>query len=180
MSKSVSNDALWEKLSEIDNKLDKALKEQKNLGLGQDSKESMFMPIQDRLVAINEKILQLGLSNDALFKTTNENLGIMNDNTLVVLDVVNRICEENESTVEAPKAGNSHFNFKFFKVRKTSVIISILGLLVFILTTFCMKQQNDYSILNGEYYRNRIEIREMRMEMDSLRNAVKPSVEKKR
>lgn len=59
-------------------------------------------------------------------------------------------------------------------------MIKLLGLLVFILTTFCMKQQNDYSVLNGEYYRSRIEIREMQVKMDSLRKAVKPNVEKKR
>jgi fumarate reductase subunit C len=47
----------------------------------------------------------------------------------------------------------SCFDFKFFKVRKTAAVIAILGILVFILTLFCMKQQNDYVLLMEEYYR---------------------------
>ena len=43
-------------------------------------------------------------------------------------------------------------NFRLFKLRKSSVLIAILGLLVFILTLFCMKQQNDYVLMMDEYY----------------------------
>lgn len=69
----------------------------------------------------------------------------------------------------------SYFNFKFFKIRKTSVTIALMGMLVFILTLFSMKQQNDYSLLMDEYYRQSIEVREMRVEIDSVKT-MKPNV----
>lgn len=40
--------------------------------------------------------------------------------------------------------------------------------MVFILTLFSMMQQNDYSLLMDEYYKQAIELRKMRMEIDSL------------
>lgn len=52
--------------------------------------------------------------------------------------------------------GNSrkeYFSFWFFKIRKTTLIIVLLGLLVLLLTLFCMKQQNDYMLLMNEYYK---------------------------
>jgi hypothetical protein len=49
-------------------------------------------------------------------------------------------------------------NFKLFKLRKSSIVIAILGLLVFILTLLCMKQQNDYTLLMNEYYKKGIEL----------------------
>jgi hypothetical protein len=73
----------------------------------------------------------------------------------------------------------SYFNFKLFKVRKTSVVITILGLLVFILIVFCMKQQNDYSLLNNEYYRQGAKTREIQAEVDRLK-LIKPGVQKKK
>ena len=57
----------------------------------------------------------------------------------------------------------SYLNFKFFKFRKTSIVIAVLSLLVFILTLFCMKQQNDYVLLN-EYHRQSIEAKEIEKE----------------
>lgn len=58
---------------------------------------------------------------------------------------------------QEPSARNSddkkfYLNFRLFKLRKSSVLIAILGLLVFILTLFCMKQQNDYVLMMDEYY----------------------------
>lgn len=47
-------------------------------------------------------------------------------------------------------------------------VIIVLNLLVFILTLFSMMQQNDYSLLVDEYYKQAIELRKMRMEIDSL------------
>jgi hypothetical protein len=85
---------------------------------------------------------------------------------------------EKEKSKSEPDS--SCHNFKFFKIRKTSIVTSLLALLVFILTTFCMKQKNDYSILNGEYYRKRIEIREAQAEVDSLRSVAQSSVGKKK
>jgi hypothetical protein len=52
----------------------------------------------------------------------------------------------------------SFLKFKLFKLRKSSIVIAILGLLVFILTLFCMKQQNDYTLLMNKYYKKGIEL----------------------
>jgi hypothetical protein len=77
------------------------------------------------------------------------------------------------------KDTQSYFNFRFFKVRKTSLVITILGLLAFILTLFSMKQQNDYSLLMDEYYRQGFELREVQNEIDSLSTMKKNTVKKK-
>jgi cellulose biosynthesis protein BcsQ len=63
-------------------------------------------------------------------------------------------------------------NFKIFKIRKVSIIISLFSLLIFVITTFCIKLQNDYSLLNDEYYWKSIAIREIQAEVDSLRRVL--------
>jgi hypothetical protein len=76
--------------------------------------------------------------------------------------------QDSKSEHAIPESKESYFNFKFFKIRKISVTIALLGLLVFILTLFGIKLQNDHSLLINEYYRQVIEIGEMRIEADSL------------
>ena len=44
-------------------------------------------------------------------------------------------------------------------------MIAILGLLVFILTLFCMKQQNDYSLLMNEHHKQNITIQKLEGEL---------------
>jgi fumarate reductase subunit C len=91
---------------------------------------------------------------------------MLNENILKTWKVVIQIREQQKESNEAQKDdGKSCFNFRFFKVRKTSFIITILGLLVFILTLFCMKQQNDYSLLMNEYHKQDIVIRESDREL---------------
>jgi len=80
-----------------------------------------------------------------------------------VIDCLIHIIKESEKQ-QKEKDNQSYFKFKFFKVRKKSLIIIILGLLVFILTLFSTKQQNDYLLLMDEYYRQGIELREIQAE----------------
>jgi len=108
MAQTVSNDALWQKLSEMDKKLDK------------------LSEVRESPIPILKQQIESG---------------------------------------EPQKPDDSCFNFKFFKVRKTSFVISILGLLVFILTMFCMKQQNDYSLLMNEYYKQNMTIQKLNEEL---------------
>lgn len=77
--------------------------------------------------------------------------------------------EPQEQSVIKSDDEKFYLNFKLFKLRKSSLVIAVLGLLVFILTVFCIKQQNDYSILMDEYYRQNIEIREMLAKIDNLK-----------
>jgi hypothetical protein len=59
-------------------------------------------------------------------------------------------------------------------------MIAILGVLIFILTLFSMKQQNDYSLLMEEYYRQGMEMKEMKAEVDSLNVQIKTYTDKRR
>lgn len=163
MANSVSNDALWEKLLEISQQLK---------GNKQTNEAPDFSEIAEAIHAFRQ-------SNNACFEENKKNISIVNKNILLGLKRVASIQERIESHAEQPQKG-SYFDLKFFKLRKTSVAITLLGLLVLTLTLFCMKQQNDYALLNDEYYRNRIEIREMQSKVDSLQNVIsKPIVKKK-
>lgn len=139
MAQSVSNDALWEKLSEISEQLNHS-KQTENV--------SDLSGVKNEIVTeIKGDIRILGLSSDSHFKANTQNIQMLDENIRKVLNIVSRIRKQQRETVEIPKKEGDHFNFLFFKVKKTSLVIAILGLLVFILTLFCMKQQNDYVLL---------------------------------
>jgi len=177
MSKSVSNDALWEKLSEIEEKINECLKEQKapipvqnQVDIAPELKTS-----KDAIIEKLEKYIQgLGSHCDKHFKFIQTKIGKLdNDMADAIACLVHLIKEsekqqENKSEQAMLESKESYFNFKFFKIRKMSVVTTVLSILVFILTIFSMKQQNDYSLLMGKYYRQAIELREMSMEIDSL------------
>lgn len=165
MSKSVSNDALWEKLSEINEQL-------------KGSKQAESAPDFSEIAEVIHAFRQ---SNNACFEENKKNISIVNKNILLGLKRVASIQEQVESRAEQDKSDkSSYFNFKFFKVRKSSVAISVLGLLVLTLTVFCMKQQNDYTLLNNVYYRQSIVLKEIQAEVDSLQIKVKPKIEMKK
>lgn len=177
MSKSVSNDALWEKLLELDKKLEKLYEIQKpsNLSDKQVVSKPDFQKEKDEIVAeIRQQIGLLGNHSDINFRTVNENIR-------KAFNIVARIRKQQKAANKSQKTDCSYFNFSFFKVRKTSLVIAVLGLLVFVLTLFCMKQQNDYALLLNEYYRQNIVIDGIKMDADSLRAAVQqPKLVKKR
>lgn len=190
MNKSVSNDALWEKLSEIDERLNRYFIEQEKTVHGKEEAEitAQLKANKDQIAELFKKGLQgLGTHCDSHFKAMYGHIEQLEKDSKDVYEVLSFICKimknaekQSENKVEPkPAPDKSFLNFKFFKVRKTTVVITILGLLVFILTLFCMKQQNDYVILNNEFYRKSIVIRELKTEMDSLRNMVKPVVKAK-
>ena len=153
MAQSVSNDALWEKLSEISEQLNR-------------SKQTENVPdlsgVKDEIVTeIKGDIRILGLSSDSHFKANRENIQMLDENIRKVLNTVAHIRKQQRETAKSQKTDNAYFSFLFFKIKKTSLVIAILGLLVFILTLFCMKQQNDYTLLMEEHYRQNIKSKEM-------------------
>ncbi len=166
MSKSVSNDALWEKLSEIEEKINKSLMEQKAPVLLQEKRNLTpeMKASKDEIVEKLEKYIQgLGSHCDEHFKFIQTKIGKLdNDMSDAIACLVHLIKESEKQQKE--KDTQSYFNFRFFKVRKTSLVITILGILVFILTLFSMKQQNDYSLLMDEYYKQAIELRKIQEE----------------
>ena len=135
MAQSVSNDALWEKLSEMDKKF-------------------------------KNDIRTLGLSNDSHFEANRKNIQMLNENILKTWQLTTLIRKQQRESDEPQQEDRKFcFNFKVFKIRKTSFTITILSLLVFILTLFCMKQQNDYSLLMDEYHKQGITLRESDREL---------------
>ncbi|MDR2918652.1 MAG: hypothetical protein LBV72_04720 [Tannerella sp.] len=191
MAQSVSNDALWVKLSEIEEKIDRqkapaSTQEQINISPELEANK-------DEIVDIFKRCIQgLGTHCDSHFKTIHENIKLSNGfskDGFQVLSYMWAWMQEKEKEAKEqesvrPKseqeAGNSYLNLWFFKIRKTSVVITILGLLVFILTVFSMKQQNDYSLLMDEYYRQDITIWKLQTQVDSLQNILPNQNKKKR
>jgi len=172
MSKSVSNDALWEKLSEIEEKINQSLMKQKAAVQAQEQRDLTpeIKATKDEIIEKLEKYIQgLGTHCDKHFKFLQSKVGkLENDMADAIACLVHQVKESGKQQNE--KDTQSYFNFRFFKVKKTSLAVAVLGILVFILTLFSMKQQNDYSLLLGKYYRQGVEIREMRIEADSLGN----------
>ncbi len=174
MAQSVTNEALWVKLLEIDKKLDKHSAEQKTPVSTQEPAENKpdFIAVKEEIITeINAEIARLGRLSDSHFDANKKNIIAITETIQKVWNIVSRIRKQQREAVESQEASGHYFNFRFFKVRKTSIVITLLSLLVLILTLFCMKQQNDYSLLIDEYYRQGVEIREMRSEVDSLQNA---------
>jgi len=134
MAQTVSNDALWQKLSEMDKKLNKLSEVRESPEIISDFKE------------VKEEITS----------EIKEDIQMLNGNILNTLKEVTLIRKQQIESIEPQKPNISYFDFKFFKVKKTTIVIIILGLLVFILTLFCMKQQNDYTLLMNEYHKQNV------------------------
>ena len=118
---------------------------------------------------IKEEIRFLGKHSDVNFGTVNQNIATLDEKIEKVWNIVARIRKQQRETAERKvesdteqrsevletqvKGNREYFNLRFFKLQKISVVIILLGLLVLILTVFCMKQQNDYALLLDEFYR---------------------------
>ena len=168
MSKSVSNDALWEKLSEIEERINKCLKEENKPVSAQQKVDitSELKAIKEEVVENLKKYIQgLGAHCDKHFKFIQTKVGKLGNDMSGAIACLLHIIKELEKQ-QKPKDTQFYFNFKLFKVKKTSLMITIFGLLVFILTLFCMKQQNDYSLLMDEYYRQSITVQKLYEEFE--------------
>lgn len=184
MAQAVSNDALWEKLSEVDKKLEKLVITQESLIPEENMPEIKidFGTTKEGIIAeIKEQAHKLGKHADSHFGANTQNMQMLDENIQKILNTIAHIRKQQRETTGAHKTNNTYLSFLFFKIRKSSLIIAILGLLIFVLTLFCMKQQNDYALLLDEFYRQNIVIKEIQTEVDSLRAAVqKPEPVKKR
>ncbi len=193
MAQSVSNDALWVKLSEIEKKIEKQkmpASTQEQVDISSELKAN-----KDEIVDIFERCIQgLGTHCDSHFKTIHENIKLSDELTkdgFQILSYMWAWMQEKEQEREkieqvkvkltsAQEADNSYLNLRFFKIRKTSLAIVVWGLLVLILTLYGTKQQNDYSLLLDEYYRQSIIIEQFKAEIDSVNNTTKERIDKKK
>lgn len=157
MAQTVSNDALWEKLSEIDKKFEKFIVMQESQAVAQEQGRNILDLEEAKDAIITEIRQQAGVQdkrNESNFGTNRQNIEVLNKNILLAIKHSRETKDQLKTDIESQKEDKkTYFNFKLFRVRKTSLVIAILGLLVFILTLFCMKQQNDYALLLDKYYR---------------------------
>lgn len=92
MSKSVSNDALWEKLSEITEQL-KGSKQAENA--------PDFSGVKDEIIAeIERQATKLGKHYDLNFEASKENWTVANENMTKIFNVVSRIRKQQKETAE--------------------------------------------------------------------------------
>ncbi|NDV78976.1 hypothetical protein [Dysgonomonas sp. 511] len=181
MAKTISNDAIWEKLSEIDEKLNNVLDKQQ-----QDNVPVNIQPLSNDevLASIKEYAFILGKSNDSHFEANLKNITTLNNNVLSIKKAVNNLSAPeniNMNEIKALLGKKDIFRFGIIKFRKTSFIITIFGILIFILTVFSMKLYSDSLIYQNKYYREIITTQNLQIENDSLRTktSVTPSTKTK-
>lgn len=163
MAKSVLNESIWEKISEMDEKVDKVL----------DRLESNTLPDNQSLVKSEDiiaAIREYAKSNDSHFAANRKDTEMLNNRMLEIKEAVKNIQVPAQNTIDAGS----------MNPRKAYFIFAILGILIFILTIFSMKQQNDYSLLNGKYHRQGQIIRKLQIENDSLKIKIIPIADKKK
>lgn len=160
MKNSISNDSIWGKLSEIDEKLEKVLSKPQESNSPSLSIDELLDKIGDNSTNFNK------LDNDIQdIKKAIDEIPIPEN---IDLDKITALFEKKDI-----------FHFGFIKFRKTSFIITILGILIFILTIFSMKLYND-SIINQNNYYNQITVTtKLQIENDTLKAKVLlPSTDK--
>ena len=118
MSKSVSNDALWEKLSEIEEKIEKSLMEHK-APIPIQNQVNITPELQankDAIIEKLEKYIQgLGTHCDKHSKFFQSKVGkLENDMADAIACLVYLVKESGKQQNE--KDTQSYFNFRFFKV----------------------------------------------------------------
>ena len=174
MAQSVTNDALWEKLSEVDKKIER-LSEVQALSATTPQKESDKDEIIDK---IEEYAYKLGKKSDTHSDMSKQGIKKLIGDLLMIGEMIACVNDRQQAYFESQKEGKeTYLNFKLFKVRKT-VAIAVLSMLVFTLTLFGIKQRGSYALLNEEFIQQESTIKEIQTEVDSLRN-VKPKGAKK-
>ncbi|MDR1092152.1 MAG: hypothetical protein LBL79_13850 [Prevotella sp.] len=186
MAQSVSNDALWVKLSEIEDKVIEALTAKKVPAPEQNRQVEISAALKEEIIeTIREEIRKYSQSDASYLERNEKNIKILYNGILKIQEQTKQASQtqaqmpKTDEPKEPPaKDKQAYLDLVLFKIRKTSAIITILGLLVFILTLFCMKQQNDYSLLNYKCYKQSVVIERMRVEIDTsikVEKTVKPT-----
>jgi hypothetical protein len=96
MAQSVTNEALWVKLSEVEQRLDEFLVEQKSLVPTQEPAECKpdFTAVKEDIITkIKDEISILGLSSDSHFEANTRNIEVIAETIQKVWNIVSRIRE---------------------------------------------------------------------------------------
>ena len=170
MAQSVTNDALWEKLSEVDKALNELTRTHKS------SAQTLEQAgLKDEIISkIEEYAYKLGQKSKMYSDANKQDAKKLTGDLLMFAEMIACISDRQQAYFESQKEDKeTYLNFKLFKVRKTTIAIAILSMLVFTLTLFCIKQRSSYVLLNEEFIQQEAIIKEMQVEVDSLR-AIKP------
>ena len=103
MAQSVSNDALWEKLSEIEEKMEKSLMEQKApvQAQEQDNIPSEIKAVKKEILAeIEVKANLLGTHSQSHFDANRQNIIALGENIRKILSLVRHIRKDQKGTIE--------------------------------------------------------------------------------
>ena len=169
----VSNEALWGKLSEMEEKLDMISKKEVSIEIPQ-IPQAISTVSKDEIKAIaDESIKILGKNVDSHFAANFKNIERLNNNVLKTKETVESIkVPENNITIEVIQSILSQdktMKFGFSRIRKTTFIIGVLIVFLFMMITFSMKQHADYAILQNRYSWQNVTIYKLQIENDSLK-----------
>ena len=106
MAQSVSNDALWEKLKEMDKKLSGLASIQKSEAPHQEQAEIKpdLKEVKDEIAAkIKEESSLLGMHSDVNFGTVNKNIELLHGNIGKVFNIVSRIRKQQKELLNRKK-----------------------------------------------------------------------------
>lgn len=173
MGNSISNDSIWGKLSEMDQKLDKISNKQVTEEIPQIAQTTPSISKEDIKSIVNEHVRLLAISNDSHFEANRKNMMLLNNNILKTRKLVEDIkIPENNITLEAIQSIFSKektVKFGFSRICKTTFIIGALIVFLFMMVTFSMKQHGDYAILQSRFSWQSSAIRQLQIENDSLK-----------
>ncbi|WP_165025942.1 hypothetical protein [Dysgonomonas sp. ZJ279] len=167
----VSNEALWGKLSEMDEKLDKISKKEVSIEIPQQDIPTIS---KEEIKAIaDESITILGKNVDSHFAANRKNIELLNNTILKTRKLVEDIkTPENGITLETIQSilsKDKTMVFGWGRIRKTTFIIGVLIVFLFMMITFSMKQHADYAILQNRYTWQSVTIYKLQIENDSLK-----------
>ncbi len=167
----VSNEALWGKLSEMDEKLDMISRKEVSIEIPQQDIPTVS---KEEIKAIaDESIKILGKHTDSHFAANLKNIERLNNNVLKTKETVESIrIPENNITLEAIQSilsKDKTMVFGWGRIRKTTFIIGVLIVFLFMMITFSMKQHADYAILQNRYTWQNVTIYKLQIENDSLK-----------
>lgn len=167
----VSNEALWGKLSEMDEKLDKISKKEVSIEIPQQDIPTVSK--EEIKAMVDDGIKILGKHTDSHFAANLKNIERLNNNVLKTKETVESIrIPENNITLEAIQSilsKDKTMVFGWGRIRKTTFIIGVLIVFLFMMITFSMKQHADYAILQNRYTWQNVTIYKLQIENDSLK-----------
>lgn len=169
----VSNDALWGKLSEMDKKLDIISRKEVSQEIPPTKQNIPVVSKEEIKAVVDDAIMLLGKHVDNHFAANLRNVERLNNNVLKTKEAAEAIkIPENDITLEAIQSilsKDKTMMFGFNRIRKTTFIIGVLIVCLFLITTFSMKQHADYEVLKNVYSWQSVTIHNLQIENDSLK-----------